>query len=202
MQLSKLKELTDADRRLIVAVLCVIGALAMHHWFVKPHLASLHAAQRYEQSAAAVIDEGRSESLQLQGKRMERDRLQTQQTALAESIFRPAEVEPFFGELEHLCAETQCAILSFGFVEKNTRRASTRGGLMDPNAPALQKTARLVVQADYGSLVRFLGKLQTYPRKVWIDTLKVALPPTGSGITCDLDISIYIFRHKEIEGHE
>jgi hypothetical protein len=199
MRLDKLKELTDSDRRVIAAALCVIGMLAMYNWLVNPHLASLHAAQRYEQATTVVIDESKSLGLQLQGKRLEFSRLRAQHAALTEDIFQPAEVEPFFGELEHLCTETQCGVQSFGFLEKN---AQTRRGATDANIPVLRKTARLVLQADYGNLVRLIEKLQTYRRKVWIDTLKLTLPPAGSGITCDLEISIYIFRSKENGDHE
>jgi hypothetical protein len=199
MRLKKLNELSDSDGRLIVAVLCIIGALAMHSWLVNPHLACLRAAQRYERAVAAATEQSKSMGLQLRGQRLELDRLRTERTELAEAIFPPEEVEPFFGDFHRLCTENQCTVLSFGYEEKNT---SARRLPVDPNVPVVQKTAKLTLQADYGNFVRLINTLQTYPRKVWIDTLKIAVPPTGSGVACDLEISINVFRSKESESHD
>jgi hypothetical protein len=199
MRLDKLKNLTDSDRRMIVAVLGVIGAVAIRSWLVNPHLASLHATQRYEQAVKTAIGESKSLGLQLRGSRLELDRLQAQRAALAQGIFRPAEAEPFFGELERLCAEAQCTVLSSEALEKRT---PTLHNVSDANVPITRKAAKLTLQGDYGSLTRLIEKLQTYPRKIWIDMLTLALPPAGSGITCDLEISIYIFRSKENESHD
>jgi hypothetical protein len=199
MRLKKLNELSNSDGRLIIAVLCVIGALAMHHWLVNPHLACLHAAQRYERAVAAATEQSKSMGLQLRGQRLELDHLRAERTALAEAIFRPEEVEPFFGDFHRLCMDNQCTVLSFGYEERNT---SARRLPVDANVPVVQKTAKLTLQADYGNLVRLIDTLQTYPRKVWIDTLKIAVSPTGSGVACDLEISINVFRSKESESHD
>jgi hypothetical protein len=199
MRLDTLKELIVAQRRVLAVALCVVGALAVHHWLVSPHLASLHAAQRYERATGTIMDKGKVVGAQLRIKRLELQRLQAEQTALVEGIFHPAEVEVFFGELEHMCTEAQCAVLSCGYVEKGS---SIRRRVSDVNAPTLQKTIRLILRADYDSLVQLVEKLQTYPRKVWIDAMKLSASTGTSGITCNLEISIYIFHNEENESDE
>ncbi len=200
MRLDRLKELTTSERRVLAAVACVIGVLVVHHEVVGPHLAALHAAQRYEHATHAMMEEGKAQSRQLQVKRLALERMRSEQAALAEGIFPPAEVEPFIGVLEQMCVETQCTLSTFvGFEVKS---GPTRRHISDANAPAVRKTARLVLQARYPDLVRLLDKLQTYRRKIWIDDLRISAPAGVAFVACDLDISIYIFRSKENDGHE
>jgi type II secretory pathway pseudopilin PulG len=199
MRLHKLNELAASEHRAVVAVLCIIGALAVHNWLVSPHMASLRAAQQYERATSTVMDKSKVKNQQLQAKREAFDRLLAERTALAEGIFRPDEVEPFFNELEHLCTETQCAVVLFSHAEESN---SIRHGVGDANEPVSQRTAKLTLQAGYGNVVRLVEKLQTYPRRVWIDRLQIVYTPEISGVTCDLEISIYVHRSKENEDHE
>jgi Tfp pilus assembly protein PilO len=196
MRLRKFNELTASEHRVIVAALCIIGVLAVHNRLVSPHLASLHAAQQYERAVATAIDESKGAGQQLQTKHQELDRLVTEQKTLSEGVFRPAEVEPFFNELEHLCAETQCLVVSFSH---GAGSYLVRRGVSDANAPVVQKTAKLTLQGGYGNIVQLIEKLQTYPRKVWIDKLKIS---SASSTLCALDISIYVHRNKENELHD
>jgi hypothetical protein len=196
MRLQKLNELSASERRVLVAALCVIGALAVYNWLVSPHVTSLHAAQRYERAASTVMNKGQAVAQQLDIKRQTLQRLLAEQASLAEGIFRPAEVEPFLDELERLCMETKCVLVSFSHAAKN---APILRDLGDANSPVLQKTAKLTLQAGYGNVEQFLEKLQTYRRKVWIDKLEISSAPPG--VTCNLEISVYIHRSKENEGH-
>ena len=199
MRLRKLSELTTSEHRVVAAALCVIGALAVHNWLVSPHVASLRAAQQYERATNTVMDTSKTKSRQLQAKQEAFEQLLAERAALAEGIFHPAEVDVFFKELERLCAETQCTVVSFSHAEKSS---PIRHGVSDANAPASQMAAKLTLQAGYGNVVHLLEKLQTYPRKVWIDKLQISSKPGVSGVTCDIEISIYVHRTKENEGHE
>lgn len=199
MRLHKLNELTASEHRVIIAALCIIGILAVHNWLVSPHVASLRAAQRYERATSMAVKESETIGRELQAKRQGLERLLAEQTVLAEGIFYPAEVEQFFNALEPLCAETQCTVNSFSHADKDN---PIRRGVGDVNMPVLQKTATLTLQASYGNIVRLVERLQAYPRKVWIDKLKILSGTTASGTICHLEISIYVHRDKENEGHE
>ena len=199
MRWNKLGELTASERRVIIAALSIIGALAIHNWLVSPHVASLRASQRYERATGMTRNESEAVGHKLQAKRQDLERLLAEQAVLAEGVFHPAEAERFFNELEPLCVTNRCTVNSFNHADRDD---PIRRGVSDDNTPVSRKTATLTLQASYGNTVRLMEKLQAYPRKVWIDKLKISSTPTASGAICQLEISIYVHRDKENEGHE
>jgi hypothetical protein len=60
----------------------------------------------------------------------------------------------------------------------------------------------LSVSGQYQDIVKLLDSLQNRKQKVWIDTINLHLKDqTTSLLVCDLSLSIYTLKVKEIQSH-
>jgi hypothetical protein len=198
MRFNKLNELTASEHRAIAAALLIIGLLALHNWLISPQVASLRASQRYEQATSAAISKSKTVRQALDAKRRELEQLLARRTLLAEMVFQNAEAEQFFSELEPLCTEAHCIVLSFNHMDTQTSGRRDR-----EDRSVERRMAMLSIQGGYNSIVSLMERLATCKRKVWIDKIDIMSGGGDSaGVTCNLAISIYVHREKEDTGHD
>ena len=185
---------TPGQRRTLIGVSSIIGALAVYSWAIRPHVDSLRAAQRYERAMTERVDlrEGIEEDLLAQRERLAT--LRAERATFSAMAFSPAEAVQFHSDLQAICHEAACRVawLNYGR-DESVARYGERGA----TSAMVIRSASLTIHGTYGNVTRFLEVLRTRPQKVWIDSFEITvLPSEPDRVVCDMMITICVDQEK------
>lgn len=194
MRVEREYRLTSVQRNALIGVLALIGSLAAYNWALRPHVSSLRAAQRYEWATGERLNVGESINEDLVAQREKLEALCVERAAFSEMAFCPAEAMRFYNDLQALCREAACTVtlLSYGDDE------SVAGyGAEGTVSAMIVRSVSLTIHGSYGSVMRFLGTLQSRPEKVWVDSFEMAtVPSKPDRVVCDITITICVDQEK------
>ena len=181
----------------LFAALVVIAGVAMYRWIVSPHMTYLMAVERYEPVVNQVIQEKRTLRDTLEARRQMLDQMKGQFEDLQHRLFSPEQAHTFFSDLERMARDCSCVI-------DEVTRLDTVGSGEKSKDPVFIETlrAKLTIMGYYSGMVRFVQRLESHERKIWLDSLDMVVMQTqDSLLRCDLVITIYVFKDKEAASH-
>ena len=177
--------------------LVVIGAAAMYNWILSPHVGYLRAVQRYQ----PVVDEmARETSLihaTLAGKRQQLQTTRRELTEIRGSLFTGVEAKAFLGDLQSFVEQTGCKVIAADFTSPSDDQA---GQTREPKErpPAIASRVDLTVTGLYDQIIALLNRLQTNPKKIWVDSCRMRLSePRSERLECRLSLTLYALFEKE-----
>jgi hypothetical protein len=182
--------LNKSVRTAMSASLIAIAAVAMYGWMVAPHVRYLYAVQEYRPAVQKTEKQRKILHQALSTKRQKLDAMQTQLTALQTELFTPDEAGNFFGDMESLCRQAGCTVISVNF-------ESLAGGSRLPASPepvvTMPRRVHLAVLGRYDQIVTLLKRVQARPQRVCIDSCRVELFDLRSaGLKCDVTMTLWV----------
>lgn len=201
IQLSGFGKLTTSrtQRRALLLALVVVSAVGLYRWILAPYGSQLLAAQKYDFSLGGVLRKTRILSTTLEAKKAKLEELIAESKRLRSELFTPVEAREFFASLPVVASRTGCVIQSV------SSPAEQRGGAASSPADGsgiTGKKALVDVTSGYGNIVAFIKELQTYHRKVWIDTVRIDTGGNAGKLKCQLTLTLYYADNVEIASYE
>ena len=175
--------------------LLVVGALALGHWLLSPHLGYLHAVERLEPIVAHMAEERERICDARDAKLEEVERLRSELVAAGDQFFTESQTEVFVRGLLPLIEATGCTVVAADFTGGGDAIAAP-----DANEPlgVVANTADVTVLGQHNQIAVLLERLQTHQPKVWIDACRVTSVGRGAvQLECDLALTTQIIRGKE-----
>lgn len=186
-----------SKRNALSIALIVVGAAAMYNWILSPHVGYLHAVQRYQ----PIVDQ-MARKTGVIGKTLDKkhQRLRSMQTELAgirESLFTCVEAKMFLGGLQPFVEQTGCTVIAADFTSgSDGQTGKPRESKERP--PATAFPVGLTVAGQYDQIITLLERLQTNPKKMWVDSCDLKLSDLRSGrLECRLSLTLYALSEKE-----
>jgi hypothetical protein len=187
-----LKNKNFSRRNIITAALVPIVMVAIYNWFVSPQLQYLSAAQNYEAAADRIEKTNKTIDLQIRAGRLRLDEISQQFKQKKQEFFDVDAARVFLGGIQSNAEKNQCVVDTLKFLPE---RIADNGG----SIYVRQYQAVLAVTGQYSSIVKLLDSLQNRKQKVWIDSIGFHHKDQMSGLlACDLSLSIYTLKEKEI----
>jgi Tfp pilus assembly protein PilO len=170
--------------------LIAIAGIAMYGWIVSPHVAYLHAVQKYEPVVKEVAKEKDDLCTALGLKQQRLQTMQSELSKLRDRLFTPDEAQGFLDSLETSCQKAGCSVTSIEFPGDGSRAETAKA----TELPVVQvRRANLVVIGQYGQIVALLERLQDRPQQVGTDSCRIELLDVASArLKCDLTMTIWV----------
>jgi len=187
--------LTPGQQNAVIGVLSAIGLVAVYGWAVRPHVASLHAAQQYAWATSLRLDLGESINEDITAEQRKLGAMDAERVAFSEMAFSPDEAVQFHNDLQALCQETKCSVVSLGY---GSDENIARQGAQEVVSAMVVRSATLTVDAPYNNVVKLLESLSSRRRKVWIDSFKMTTPsPKSDCVVCEMTVTICVDLAKQ-----
>jgi len=179
-----------------IALLAIVAA-AMYNWVLWPHVGYLRAVQRYQPIVDEMARQTGMISKTLDRKRQQLRAMQGELAGIHESLFTLAEAKAFLGSLQSFVEQTGCKVITADFTSPtDDRPGQTRES--KERAPAIASHVDLTVTGLYDQIISLLGRLQTNPKKVWVDSCGMRRSEPRSGrLECRLSLTLYAQSEKE-----
>lgn len=190
MLMNRIITLGKSTRTTMSMSLIAVAAIAMYGWIVSPHVAYLHAVQKYGPVVKEVAKERDTLCTALGGKQRRLQAMLGELSELRGRFFTPEEAQGFLGSMEALCQQAGCGITSIESLVDSSRPQN--GNAAEP--PLVQvRRANLVALGRYDQIVAFLQRLQDRPQQVCIDSCRIELLDLASArLKCDVAMSIWV----------
>jgi len=172
-----------------ISLIAIVG-IAMYGWIVSPHVAYLHAVQKYEPvvKEAAKEKDNLCTALGLKQRRLQA--MQSELSKLRSRLFTPEEGQDFLGGLEAPCQKAGCGVASIGFPGDSSWSGAAKA--TEPSFVQVRR-ANLAVLGRYDQIVALLEHLQDRPQQVSIDSCRIELLDVASArLKCDLTMTIWV----------
>jgi hypothetical protein len=182
--------LGNSTRTTMSMSLIAVATIAMYGWIVSPHVAYLHAVQKYEPVVKEVAKEKDNLCTALGMKQRRLQAMQSELSTLRGRLFTPQEAQSFLGGLEASCQKAGCGVTSIEFPGDGSRPEAAKA--TEPPVVRVRR-ANLVVLGRYDQIVGLLEHLQNRPQQVSIDSCRIELLDVASArLKCDLTMTIWI----------
>lgn len=193
--------LMKGPRRNAVSIaLVLIGAAAMYNWILSPQVGYLRAVQRYQPVVGEMAEETERIGKTLDEKRRKLWTLQDELAQTRNSLFTPAEAKSFLGSVESFVGQTGCKPITADFSSAGQGRPAREA---KESAPVAVSHVDLTVAGQYDQVVTLLERLQTHPKRIWIDSCGLKLADMRSGrLECKLALTLYALCEEEGHVHE
>lgn len=181
-----------SSKNAVLAVLALMGIIAIYNWIVVPHANYLMAAQRHKFviDALARKNEIISKDVIIRKKKLEK--LQDEFEQVHTSLFDPTRAKEFFSDIEIMAEGTNCIIHSLNVsqpVSALKADQSKAGSYITANH------ATLSVVGNYGNIVALMSKLQDRLEQVRIDLLSIkSIGSDSNQLECDTTITVYVIQ--------
>ncbi|MFH1372153.1 MAG: hypothetical protein ABII09_12830 [Planctomycetota bacterium] len=201
IQLNGLDKLATSrtHRRALLLAMLVIAAVALYRWILAPYGGQLLAVQQYDFALAGVLHKARILNTMLEAKKAKLKELTAEAVRLRSELFTPGEAREFFASLPAVANRTGCVIQS---VSSPTEQ---RGGSTSSPADGsgiIGKKAIVAYSGGYGNIVAFIEELQTYQRKVWIDSVRIEAGGNAGKLKCQLTLTLCCADNMETASYE
>ena len=190
MLVEKLTQIERSHRRVLLIAIAVIAVFGLYRLILAPHTSQLLAAQRYNSSLDAAIHKAQLMSTDMEEKKTKIEELSKESDRLRNQLFTQNEARRFLASLSSVATQSGCAVLSVNTVQDAQR--NTQGDL-----PAIApKKSMVTIMGGYNGITGFLGALQNYERKVWIDSVKIDAGGAGK-LKCQVILTLYCIERVE-----
>ena len=190
MLMNRVIMLGNSTRTTMSMSLIAVAAIAMYGWIVSPHVAYLHAVQKYEPVVKEAAKEKSNLCTALGLKQRRLQAMRDELSKLRGRLFTPEEAQSFMGGLEASCQKAGCAVTSIGFPGDGGR--SGAANVAEP--PVVQvRRANFAVLGRYDQIVALFELLQDRSQQVSVDSCRIELLDVASArLKCDLTMTIWV----------
>jgi hypothetical protein len=195
MLINNLTKLNTPSRNAMSAALIIIASVAMYNWILAPHVTYLFAVQRYEPVIGSIATENETLCRALEDKRKQLNQLRQQFARLQSTIFTMDQARQFLTDMQDIAEKTGCTVTSINYSQDQPGPVIKQGQDM---LFVLVKGAKVGLLAPYNSIVALLETLESYPQKVWVDSVAMESIGTDSErLKVTISLTIYCMRNKE-----
>lgn len=189
--------MNGSKRSVLSIALMAIGAAAMYNWILSPHVGYLRAVQRYQPIVDQVARETGVIGKTLDTKRQRLRSMQRELAGIHESLFTDAEAKAFLNSLQPFVERTGCVVAAANFPSgSDGQTEKSREPKERPPATAFR--AGLTVAGQYDQIITLFERLQTNPKKIWVDSCDLKLSDLRSGrLECRVSLILYALSEKE-----
>jgi Tfp pilus assembly protein PilO len=191
MSVEKITSIERSHRRVLLIALAAIVVFAMYRWVLAPHTNQLLAAQRYNASLDTAIRKADSMRKAVENKKTKIEELTKESDRLRNQLFTQNESRRFFASLPSVAAQSGCAVLS----------VSAGPDTQNDNPAISSKKAMVTIVGGYGGITSFIGTLQNYERKVWIESVRIDAGGAGK-LKCQILLTVYCIERVENSLYE
>ena len=177
-----------SSRRIVLAGLVVIVAVAMYRWIVTPFTTQLMAAQQYDSTLDAAVNKLTGLGSTIEAKRAKLEKLTRQAELKKDELFNPEQVRGFFATLQPMAEKAGCTVQSISLVPEKSGQ-SDKGPKSDSSIAG--KKVVVAFMGGFGNVNMFLSKLQTYESKVWIESVSMNVADYTGRLRCQVVLAIY-----------
>ena len=179
----------------MLIALAAIVVFALYRWILAPHTSQLLAAQRYNSSLDAAIRKADFMRTAMENKKTKIEELTKESDRLRNQLFTQNEARRFFASLPSVVAQSGCAVLSVSAVPDAQRNTQN-------DTPAIApKKAMVTIIGGYNGITKFIGALQNYERKVWIESVRIDAGGAGK-LKCQVLLTVYCIERVENSLYE
>jgi Tfp pilus assembly protein PilO len=190
MSVEKIISIERSHRRVLLIALAAIVVFALYQWILAPHTSQLLAAQRYNSSLDAAIHKSEFMSTVLEKKKAKVEELTKESDHLRNQLFTQNEARRFFASLPSVAAQSDCVVVSVSSVpnaQQNTQ---------DDTPAIVAKKATVNIIGGYNGITKFIGALQNYERKVWIESVRIDAGGARK-LKCQVLLTVYCIERVE-----
>lgn len=200
MLLKHLKNTTDSQRIVFLAVLVLIGTIAVYNWIVAPHRNYLLAAQRYESAMSDLEKKKGIINNNLKIQKNELGKLQEQFNDNLKMFFDPEEARDFFSGIKAVTEKAGCVMYSLTFSSANSTSGKSK---LKTDNYIIERGAHLSIMGGYGNIEALMNQLQNGSKYVRIDSVRISSDKENPGyLKCDTNITIYEIQRKDNRPHD
>ncbi|MCJ7729602.1 MAG: hypothetical protein MUO27_06970 [Sedimentisphaerales bacterium] len=199
MLADKIIQLDRSPRRVLLVSLLVVAAVGLYRWILAPYNGQLLAAQQYESTLDNILRKTGVLGTTLEAKKAKLGELTETSVRRRSELFSPGEVRGFFASLPAVADRAGCIIQSVSSVPEQRGGAQNQWG---DSSGIIVKGAVVSVTGGYGNIIRFLKELQTYERKVWIDSVKMETGGNAGNLKCQVILTLYCADSMEMVLYE
>jgi Tfp pilus assembly protein PilO len=198
MLADKLTRLDSSSRRVLLLALVVVAAVAIYSWSLAPFKNQLIAAQRYNSTLDSSIRKAGVLDTTLEAKKVKFDELKKAFARLRNELFTQDEAREFFASLPATVRGVGCTVQSISSVPEQ------RGGSQNQpdNSGIVGKKTQVTIIGGYSGIVKLLDSLQTYKRRVWIESVRMDTSAGAGKLKCQLTLTLYCVNSMETTVYE
>ena len=190
MSVEKFIQIERSHRRVLLVALAAIVVFALYQWILAPHTRQLLAAQKYNSSLDAAIHKADFMRATVENKKTKIEELTKESDRLRNQLFTQNEARRFFASLPSVVTQSGCAVLSVSAMPN--AQQNTQDG-----TPAITpKKATVTIVGGYNGITKFIGALQDYERKVWIESVRIDAGGAGK-LKCQVLLTVYCVERME-----
>lgn len=195
----KLLRLGSSYRRVLLMALVVVAAMGLYRLILAPFSGQLLAAQRYESTLDSTIRKSKVLGTTLVAKKAKLNKLVATSDRLRNELFTPDEAREFFASLPAAVHMTGCVLQSVNHVPNQQANSQDR----EPDASGISDRKVVVTFiGGYNNIVRLLKGIQTYKRRVWIDSVNMDTGGVAGKLKCQTALTIYCIDRVETDLYE
>jgi hypothetical protein len=196
MLAEKLVRLDSSSRRVILTALVVVAAAGLYRLILFPFSSQLLAAQHYNSTLDSAIRKSGVLGTTLRAKKAKLDKLVIASERLRNELFTPDEAGEFFASLPAAVRRAGCVVQSVSSVaggqggSQNQHPAASLSNPQDGSGISGKKAVVSFI-GGYNNIMMFLKEMQTYKRKVWIDSVRMDAAGTAGKLKCQVALTLY-----------
>jgi len=195
MSVEKIVHIERSHRRVLLIALSVIAVFALYQWILAPHTRQLLATQKYDSSLDAAIKKADFMSTVIGKKQTEVSELTKKAYSLRSQLFTQNEARRFSASVPSIASQSGCTVVSIGVLPDVQHNAQ------NDTAGVTLRRAVVTITGGFNGVTAFLGALQNYERKIWIDSVKIDAEGAGK-LKCQVLLTIYCIERVENSLYE
>lgn len=197
ISVEKITGIERSHRRVLLVAMAAIAVFALYRWILAPHTNQLLAAQRYNSSLDEAIQKADLMRSDMENKKIRIEELTRESDRLRNQLFTQNEARRFFAFLPSLAVQSGCAVMSVSSASDSQQNAQNT-----QDTPAIAgKKATVTIVGRYNGITDFIGALQNYEHKVWIESVKIDAGGAGK-LKCQVLVAIYCVERVENSLYE
>jgi Tfp pilus assembly protein PilO len=193
MVVDKIIQLDRSKRRVMLLALVFIAAIALYRWILFPYGGQLFAAQQYKSTLDGAMHKISNLYITLKEKREKSEKMTKEFDNRQNELFTTDEVQRFFGSLQTIARKSGCIIQSVTSLQDG--RTSPQNE--QDTSGIVGKKTMISISGGYGDILRFLGYLQTYEHKIWIESFKLDTGGNTGKLKCQVVLTLYCIERLE-----
>ena len=190
MLVERITSIERSHRRVLLVALAAIVVFALYQWILAPHTSQLLAAQRYNSSLDAAIHKTEFMSKVLEKKKTKVEELTKESGRSRNQLFTQNEARRFFVSLPSVAVQSGCVVVSVIAVPNTQQNAQ------DDTLAIVAKKTTVNIIGGYNGITKFIGALQNYERKVWIESVRIDAGGAGK-LKCQVLLTVYYVERME-----
>ncbi len=190
MSVEKFIQIERSHRRVLLIALAMIAVFGLYRWILAPHTEQLLAAQKYNSTLDEVIRKAGFIGNMQDVKKGKIEELTKESDRLRNQLFTSQQVRQFLASLPSVVNQAGCVIQSVSAVPEAQRNPQSDG------SGIIAKKAVVTFIGGYNDTIKFLGALQNFERKVWVESVKIETGGAGK-LKCQVLLTLYCIERAE-----